>query len=192
MNKLTIIIVTVLISVLMASIYGVIHDQVTYTISPEYYTQFKFIQFNLPDYIIKNERLGVAIVGIGATWWTGIPVGLIVGAYGFWYKSSFFALKLKVTTLLVVTVITIITGIVGSIHGFLEIESIKDWPINIGGRELSYFKTSESLFVIKDVHSFILVGYIHNYSYIGGLIGLITSCFYQHKKLIVSNKNFNE
>jgi hypothetical protein len=34
---------------LLAGVYGILHDQLTYTISPEYNTKFKFYQFGLLD-----------------------------------------------------------------------------------------------------------------------------------------------
>ena len=49
MRKLATFFIIVLAAIVIASLYGVGHDQVTYTISPEYYTKFKFIQFNLAD-----------------------------------------------------------------------------------------------------------------------------------------------
>jgi len=51
--------------------YGIIHDQITYSISPEYYTKFKFYQFGLiksPNDFVHNPRQMAIIVGIMATW----------------------------------------------------------------------------------------------------------------------------
>ena len=35
----------VVIAVLFAGLYGVVHNQISYTVSPEYFTKFKFRQF---------------------------------------------------------------------------------------------------------------------------------------------------
>ena len=35
---------------LLAGLYGVVHDQVTYSISQEYFTRFKFLQFHYADF----------------------------------------------------------------------------------------------------------------------------------------------
>ena len=68
---------------LIAGIYGILHDQISYTVSPEYYTKFKFIQFNLANENniekIKNPRILVSIVGFLATWWFGLILGFILG-----------------------------------------------------------------------------------------------------------------
>ena len=50
MKKLGIFIISIFIAVLLAGIYGMLHDQVTYSISPEYFTVFKFEQFGFQDW----------------------------------------------------------------------------------------------------------------------------------------------
>jgi hypothetical protein len=55
-------------AVLTAGAYGALHDQISYTVSPEYVTRFKFVQFGLQDPSIP-ERVRAAAVGWAATWW---------------------------------------------------------------------------------------------------------------------------
>lgn len=55
---------------LFAGIYGILHDQVTYTLAPEYFTRFKFTQFSYANFGL-SDRLFVAIIGVLATWWVG-------------------------------------------------------------------------------------------------------------------------
>src|SRR4026208_93064 len=75
----------IVLSCVIAGLYGIIHDQLTYTISPEYYTKFKFYQFGLADEgdeaIFPSPRLWVSFVGFMATWWTGIPIAIILGLF---------------------------------------------------------------------------------------------------------------
>ena len=52
----------------IAGLYGVIHDQITYSISAEYFTRLKFIQFRWAD-IGLPTRAFVAEIGFLATWW---------------------------------------------------------------------------------------------------------------------------
>lgn len=77
---------------IIGGLYGIIHDQLTYTISPEYYTKFKFYQFGLMDIgneaIFPNPRLEVSAVGFMATWWMGLPIGLILGLVGLTIKDN--------------------------------------------------------------------------------------------------------
>lgn len=56
---------------LSAGIFGVVHDQVTFTISPEYFTRMKFDQFRHADFGYR-PRILVATIGFLATWWVGL------------------------------------------------------------------------------------------------------------------------
>ena len=38
------------IGALIAGLYGVVHDQITYSMSPEYFTRLKFFQFRYADF----------------------------------------------------------------------------------------------------------------------------------------------
>ena len=58
------------VGAIVAGIYGIVHDQITYTISPEYLTKLKFDQFHYAD-IGPPDRVFVAAIGFLATWWVG-------------------------------------------------------------------------------------------------------------------------
>jgi hypothetical protein len=58
----------------LAGIYGVVHDQATYSISPEYFTRLKFAQFHYADFGLP-ARVLVAEIGFLATWWVGFIAG---------------------------------------------------------------------------------------------------------------------
>ena len=51
---------------ILAGLYGVVHDQVTYSISPEYFTRLKFTQFHYADFGLP-ARVFVAEIGFLAT-----------------------------------------------------------------------------------------------------------------------------
>lgn len=59
---------------LIAGGFGIIHDQVTYTISPEYFTRMKFEQFAAWDFGLPR-RVFVAEIGFLASWWVGLIAG---------------------------------------------------------------------------------------------------------------------
>src|SRR5215210_7232804 len=67
-----------LIGALTAGLYGIVHDQITFTISPEYFTKLKFKQFQYADFGF-SDRLFVAVIGFLATWWVGLFVGWVFG-----------------------------------------------------------------------------------------------------------------
>lgn len=164
---------------IIAGIYGILNDQFTFTISHEYYTKFKFIQFNIlnendvPRF--KNLRFFVAIVGFLATWWFGLILGIIIGIFSFFiykdWKTMFF---ISMKSIFIAIIVTFTIGIFGLIYGkFIlvnkPISDFNNWYIP---NNLSDFK------------SFIVVGSMHNFSYIGGVIGLLFALFYLFKKRI--------
>jgi hypothetical protein len=61
MKKIMTMPVLLVLGCLIAGIYGCLHDQISYTVSPEYYTRFKFHQFCVPETL--HNRLGAAVVG---------------------------------------------------------------------------------------------------------------------------------
>jgi hypothetical protein len=56
-----------LVGALVAGLYGVLHDQVTYTISEEYFTRFKFYQFAYAEPESRSPRVFAGIIGFLAT-----------------------------------------------------------------------------------------------------------------------------
>lgn len=163
---------------LIAGIYGIINDQITYSISSEYYTNNKFIQFGISETLRETERLAVCFVGFLATWWVGIPVALLSGGIGIKKLDIQQFRKLKIKSILITLIITFLFGLIGYLYGWVKFSSISDMPLNIGGKQ-----DNSELFLamikVKDWSSFLIVGTIHNFSYLGGLVGLIVSIIYQ-------------
>jgi len=128
---------------------------ISYTVSPEYFTQFKFHQFGILRSI--PDRLGAAIVGWQAAWWMGIfliPVGLVIrgnGAY-FWGMTRVFG---------VVTLTTMIFGLAALALAYCIVD-----PETIG--EIARYGND-----ITDDAAFMRAGTMHNFSYLGGLVGII-------------------
>lgn len=58
----------------VAGLFGALHDQITFTISPEYFTRMKFDQFSHTD-LGFPIRIRVAMIGFLATWWVGLIAG---------------------------------------------------------------------------------------------------------------------
>lgn len=163
-------ILVIIFSILIAGIYGIIHDQITYSISNEYYTLFKFNQFGI-EHLKLNTRIKVGIVGFLATWWVGLFLGIIYALISLFINSDKI-LKITLKSIMLNMLITIFFGISGFFFGyiFLKPETIH-WYIPSG---------------TKNIQSFINVGSIHNFGYIGGLVGLIFGIAYQIK---TSKKN---
>ena len=86
MRRIVIFLVFLPAAMLVAGLFGAFHDQIGYSVSSEYFTRFKFIQFRLLDTDLP-ERIRVAEVGFRASWWMGIPLGIFCGSAGFLQRS---------------------------------------------------------------------------------------------------------
>jgi len=172
MKKILTLILIVIIAALIGGIYGAIHDQLTYTISPEYYTKFKFIQFELvdegPEAHLSHPRLWVAAVGALATWWMGMLIGFILGLVGLIHADWQKMLRVTLRAFLITVSVAFVIGIIGLIYGRLflaneSVESFGNWfiPHNV-----------------IDFKNFVTVGSMHNFSYAGGIIGMIAGIVY--------------
>lgn len=160
---------------LLACLYGILHDQITYSISPEYYTRFKFIQFKLnEEYYSIREK--VAIVGFSATWWFGLFLGLILGIFGLRHKDWKIMFKTSIFSICIAILITLIIGIIGLLYGNFVLS-------NQPKSEFSDWFIPHNLI---DFKSFITVGSMHNFSYMGGIIGLLFGIVYSYKKASIT------
>jgi hypothetical protein len=178
--KFVTLIILIIVSCLLAGLYGMLHDQLTYTISPEYYTKFKFYQFGLMDIgneaIFPNPRIEVSTVGLLATWWMGIPIGIILGLVGLIHKDSRTMFKVTLKAFLVTILIAFATGLLGLAYGHIY---LADKP----KAEFIHWYVPDN---VVDFENFIKVGSMHNFSYLGGLTGLIGGLVYtvaRRKKL---------
>src|SRR5712672_2898044 len=76
MAKVALFPVLLVAACLTAGLYGALHDQISYSVSPDYFHTFKFHQFHIPEEY--RNRVGVALVGWYASWWMGLLIGLPV------------------------------------------------------------------------------------------------------------------
>ena len=124
--------------------------------------------------IFPNPRLEVSAVGFLATWWMGIPIGIILGLVGLVHRDNKQMFRVTMKAIVVTIIIAFVTGLVGLAYGKLQLANTGvDWylPDNL-----------------IDTKKFIAVGSMHNFSYLGGLTGLIGGIIYsvrQRKKYSV-------
>ncbi|MCA9016010.1 MAG: hypothetical protein KDA77_11820 [Planctomycetaceae bacterium] len=152
----------------VAGLYGVIHDQISYTISPEYFTQFKFKQFRIP-WGEQFPRLGAACVGFMATWWMGILVCLPLGLFGFRFSTPREMAQFLAKSFVIVILVALTTGLLGLAiaYSIVNEETV--------GKYLQVVRPR-----VTDPIQFIRVGFMHNASYLGGLTGLMAGIIYLH------------
>jgi len=148
-------------AVLVAGLFGMIHDQISYSVSHEYFTKFKFIQFRLLDPDVP-ERIRAAEVGFLASWWMGIPLGFLGGLAGFVQRSPVLMWRALIWSLLVVSTFTLTIALAGLAYGWvqtrvIDLASYRGWFIPRG---------------VTDLRHFLCAGYMHNSAYLGGALSI--------------------
>ncbi len=147
----------------MAGIYGFLHDQISFTVSPEYFTEFKFIQFHISP--LLHNRIGAGVVGIMATWWMGIVVGVFLIPIGLIIPGWKKYLSVSVKALLIAAATALIIGTIALVYGLLEYNA----------DNLPMFGIPSG---VNDRVGFSVAGNMHNFSYAGGMIGILTGIVY--------------
>lgn len=141
---------------LAAGGFGIVHDQITYTISPEYFTQMKFDQFRSADFGFP-DRILVAEIGFLATWWVGLIAAWFLARIAI---PRFVNPEKQVfRALLAIMGITLLCGLLGFFLG----------PIFFADNPL-WVDAMDSM-GIKDPHAFHQVSGIHLGSYAGAILG---------------------
>jgi hypothetical protein len=115
------------------------------------------------------------VIGFLATWWMGLFIGLLLGLLALIFpdhKTMTIALKKAIGFVLMITVIT---GAAGFLYG----------KFILAGNGVGWWLPND----LFDKSSFITVGSIHNFSYLGGIIGLLVAILYLLFRKIRSKQN---
>lgn len=159
-----------LLGALIAGLYGVIHDQLTYSISPEYFTRLKFAQFHYADFGLP-PRIFVVEIGFLATWWVGFIAGWFLARVSVPAFPPAEARRHCFRTFACMLACAFAASLMGFGLGLLR------------GPKADYsawqgFATTHG---VLDLPAFVRVAYIHNASYLGGLIGWIIGLLYVYQ-----------
>lgn len=166
-KKIGILILVIFLSIILASVYGFLHNQISYSISTEYFTEFKFEQFWSVKYTLDFPRMSAGLIGIASTWWFGLLLGLIIGIVGMFQQNYKIMWKSSIGAIIRTLGIAIGIGIVGIVVGKFIISNL-DTNWNLPAE-------------LNDRKSFLTAGTMHNFSYLGGIIGMIYGIIYQLK-----------
>lgn len=166
-NKTGLLILTVILSVISASIYGIAHNLVSYSISEEYFTHFTFEKFGLWENGYGDEELKASLVGFLSTWWFGLIFGIINGFIGLTQKTVKTMRRSIIGATFRIFVFATLFASIGVFVGFFIIPKL-DFPWNI----------PTDLF---DQQRFLTAETMHTFSYIGGIIGILCGIKYQLK-----------
>lgn len=161
MRKFTTYLAFVIAAILAAGAFGAIHDQISYSVSHEYFTRFKFLQFRLLDPAVP-ERVRVAQVGFLASWWMGIPLGLASGLLAFIHRDPMRMRKALAWSIPLIVGFTLAVALGGLAYGFRQTESIEL------SRYVGWFIPDG----VEHLRRFLCAGYMHNAAYIGGALSI--------------------
>jgi hypothetical protein len=144
----------------VAGAYGVLHDQMSWSISPEYFTKLKFTQFAWAD-VGLSPRAYASEVGFLASWWVGMIAGWVLCRVGFGDSPS---RREVVRAFAIVLGIAAICGVAGGLLGLAaarnDLTEWDGWRLNLG---------------LRDLHAFVVVAWLHWASYLGAATGLVVA-----------------
>lgn len=143
---------------LIAGCFGILHDQITYTISPEYFTRMKFDQFRAADFGFPR-RVFVAEIGFLATWWVGLIAAWFLARIALPKFDSPGKRVMKAMAMIVG--VTILLGITGYFIGPFLFGNRPDW------------REALDSMGVTDTTAFNRVAAIHLGSYAGAFLGWI-------------------
>ena len=167
----------IFISILIAGTYGILHDQITYSISPEYFTKFKYRQFGFDPEWFGGDRATVAVIGFLATWWMGLFIGIFLGLLSLIFSTHTLMFSTLRKAVFLVLTITISAGFAGYLYG----------NFYLAGRPVNWWMPED----LSDRKAFIIVGSIHHFSYAGGLAAACIAAVYIFKtyKVVKAKQN---
>ncbi len=148
---------------LTAGLYGAIHNQVSYTVSPDYFHALKFDQFYIPEKL--RGRVGAALVGWHASWWMGFLIGVPVLIVGMILPGWKTYLGHCLAAFVVVAATALLAGLAALAWAYLTVSA-------------SSLPAGEYPAGVADRAAFARARAMHNFSYLGGFLGIVTGSLY--------------
>ena len=150
------------VGAVIAGGYGMLHDQVTFWLGPEYFTRFKVYQFGYEG-VANPGRWEAAKIGFQASWWVGLFAGWFLGRVAIPRVDLGRAMRWCLLSVGLMLGVTLVFGFGGWLWAQWRLDEtgVARWAMAMRG------------FDVEDVRAFATVGYIHNGSYLGALVGLI-------------------
>lgn len=158
-GKPPVLILLLLLAMLVASVFGALHNQLSYSVGPSYFTALKFPQFGIdPE---TPARLGAAWVGVQASWWVGALVGMPAFLYGLLaVPTARSYLAAGIGAIGLVVVLSLLAACLGLVGGIFAAET---------GLLDSYIAPPEGV----DRAEFLRAGMMHDAGYLGGFLGAL-------------------
>ncbi len=148
--------------------YGILQNQISYTISSEVFTKLFFEQFGFVEYGTDTPRLTAGIIGAWSSFLFSLALGILYFFIILIFNPNW---KIVKNGLIIHLLIAFIISILGLIHGYFNVISLK-------------FMELKNFHKIKEPTEFSMAIWMHNFSYFGGIIGFLFVVFY-----ILKNRN---
>ena len=163
------------IGVVGATLYGILNDQITVTLSPEYFSVFKRAQFAQVLYragwMHAPTRLQAVLVGTLATWWFGLFLGIALGLSSLLGRHRALSTRDYLRAVAGIMVFTLALSMAFGLIAYLVEPAVHptpdDWPF---------------LYDIQAVRPAFAIGFWHDGAYLGGFLGTLTACFWAQLK----------
>ncbi len=154
---------------LVGGLYGVLNDQITYSISAEYFSKLKFKQFYYAD-LGLGDRPFAAAVGYLSSGVVGFIVSWFLARHFISNQTPVASFRQIRFGFAIIFGVTMLGGLIGFAYGI--------WR----GPDADYDVWSQIIrrHDIKDEWSFVRVAYIHNASYLAGVVGTILAFILVH------------
>jgi len=166
----------VALAALSASVFGALHNQLSYSVGPDYFHAIKFPQFAIPEG--TPPRLGAAQVGVLASWWMGAAVGLPAFLYGLIAVPtgrSYFAAGLGGIGLVVM--VSTFAALLGLLGGIVSESTGLLGPVG----------TPEGV----DRADYLRAGFMHDATYFGGMLGALVAIWPMHRARAIDTARLN-
>lgn len=154
---------------LLAGAYGAAHDQLSYTLSPEYFTKLKAPQFWYADFGWP-PRVFAAEVGFLAGWGVGLIAGWVLARLGLAQLPTAQRRAATIRAFAIMFGVTLLGGAGGLLLGY--------WRTN---SSLEAWAEWRELLQLEDLRGFVQVAYLHAGSYAGAFLGLLAALWYVRK-----------
>lgn len=165
------------IGVVAATLYGILNDQITVTLSPEYFSVFKRAQF---AFILEKDgwqnaptRVQSILVGTLATWWFGLLLGGVLSLFGMAGRCPALPNRDYVYAVVGIMAFSLALSMVCGLVGYLIEPVVKptpdDWPF---------------LWGIQAVRPAFAIGFWHDGAYLGGGLGTLIACFWTRRRRV--------
>lgn len=162
MLRIFILISLIICGTFISCLYGIVHDQITYTISPEFYNLVRFPHHNIS---IEAARWGALQIAVINSWKIGFIISIIVSTAGLIHFNNRKIIRFTLESFLLVAITAAIVTSLGFIFGLFH-----------------HFDESKLAETVVQKSNFLLVQSIHNSTYIGGLIGMFVGIYWQFNR----------